>query len=292
MRSIFAFIALSLYCLSCRNQAAHDRAIDTLRSTMQKDTAGLSNAMPGKPCFIVRGHLDLPAYSVVIISQYLLPVGSSGYDSSNYLKANYMVVTRKSDKITDSLKMEVGDLSDCPNCSVIVRDLTDTLQMQSLFIQLVTQGMDLTTSTYFGYRGGKLMEFFRLDDTQDNGVDLERTDQSTLYGHIFGVDEVIGAVEHNFPVSIDLRTFKVSHPLPDKQYIGSKTDAIENFGAYRIINGHADDLLASVRVGDSVTVHTFYRARQKVRLVIADSSIVEVKLETARKKLRRLPARG
>jgi hypothetical protein len=292
MRLIFVFIFLSLYCLCCKNQSVHDREMDKLSPVIQKDTVGLLSVTPEKPCFIVRGRLDLPVYSICLISQYMLPTGSLGHDSSFYFKANYVVVTRKSGKITDSLKVDVDDLSNCHTCSVILRNLTDTLQIQPLFIQLVTPGLDLNRNTYIGYRGGKLKEFFHLEDTQDYGVDLQKTDESTLYGRTFGIDEVIGAVEHNYPVSIDLKTFKVSHPLPDKQYIGFKTDAIESFRAYRLIKGQVDSLLISVKAGDSVTIDTFYRARQKVRLLVADSMIVEIKLETAQKKIRHPPAAG
>ncbi len=87
MRSIFVFIFLSLYCLSCKNQRVHDPAMDKLSPLTQKDTAGLNLTLE-KPCFIVRGRLDLPAYSISLISQYMFPTGLLGHDSSFYFKAN------------------------------------------------------------------------------------------------------------------------------------------------------------------------------------------------------------
>ncbi len=291
----FIFIFFSVYCLSCKNQRADDHsvhAVNRVSPVVRKDTAGLLNPGDVQPCFIVREHLDLPAYSISLVSHYMIPVGSPSHDSNFYFKANYVAVTRKSDKITDSLKVDIDDLSNCRACLVILRNLTDIVQIQPLFIQLVTPGTDLTRNTYIGYRGGKLKEFFYIEDTRDSGVDLRKTDESTLYGFAFGVDEVIGAVGHNYPVSIDLKTFKVSHPLPDKQYLGFKTDVLESFRAYRIIKGQTDSLLISVKAGDSVTVDTLYRARQKVRILVADSVIVEVKLETAQKKIRHAPVAG
>src|SRR6266567_5958947 len=103
MRLIFVFIFLFLYCLSCKNQSAHDRAMDKLSPVIPKDTVGLLNLTPEKPCFIVRVCLNLPAYSI----QYMLPTGSLGHDSSFYFKANYVAITRKSGKITDSLKVDI-----------------------------------------------------------------------------------------------------------------------------------------------------------------------------------------
>src|ERR1700737_2152401 len=140
MRFIFVFIFLSFYCLSCKNQRAHDHAMDRLSPVVQKDIAGLLNLTHDKPCFIVRGRLDLPAYSISLIYQYMLPTGSLGHDSGFYFKANYVAITRKSDKITDSLKVDIDDLSNCRTCSVILRNLTDTLKINPLLIQLVTQG--------------------------------------------------------------------------------------------------------------------------------------------------------
>jgi hypothetical protein len=53
-----------------------------------------------------------------------------------------------------------------------------------------------------------------------------------------------------------------------------------------------DSLLISIKAGDSVTIDTFYRARQKVRLLVTDSVAVEIKLETAKKKVHHPAAAG
>src|SRR5258708_11974725 len=104
MRLIFVFIFLFLYCLSCKNQSAHDRAMDKLSPVIQKDTVGLLNLTPEKACFIVRGRLDLPAYSISLISQYMLPTGSLGHDSRFYFKPIHVPAPRKSLQITHPLK--------------------------------------------------------------------------------------------------------------------------------------------------------------------------------------------
>jgi hypothetical protein len=288
MKSAFILLLSSICFLSysaCKNQDAHARSQDTLSSLSKNGTAGEMDDLPGKPYYIQRGQLELPAYSISLVSLYLFPSGSLQHDSSFYFKANFVTVNHKADKITDSLRLSIADLSNCPACMANLRNLTDTLQVQPLFIQLVTPGLDLYDNTYIGYRNGKLQELFSLGDTQEEGVDLQKTDESTLSGFTFGIDEIVGAVEHNYPVSINLKTFEVSHPLPEKQYVGFRTAAIENFRASRVIKGRVDSLLFNIKTGDSVTIDTFYRARQKVRLLVGDSVTVEIKLETAKKKV-------
>ena len=295
MRLSFALFCLSFYFFSCKNKSIHDQVKDTLSLVLKKDTIRELNSKTDKAerSYYIEGeHLELPDYSISFVSQYLFPSGSLQHDSSFYFKGNLLTVNRKGSKITDSLNLQIDGLSDCPACIAILRNLTDRLQIQPLFIQLVTPGLDLYDNTYIGYRGGKLQKLFNLGDTQEEGVDLQKTDESTLSGFTFGIDEIVGAVEHNYPVSINLKTFEVSHPLPEKQYIGFKTAATESFRAYRVIKGQVDSLLVNIKPGDSVTIDTFYRARQKVRLLVADSIAVEIKLETAKKKVHHPAAAG
>ena len=66
---------------------------------------------------------------------------------------------------------------------------------------------------------------------------------------------------------------------------GWSTRATESFRAHRVIAGRIDSSLVEVKASEEVTVDTLYRKLGKVRLHVADSVIVEVKMETARKKL-------
>jgi hypothetical protein len=284
-------IILLALCFSCKNAAVHDQVRDTAPA-IKKDTMGESGSGAERSCFIEKERLDMPDHSLSITSQYLFPTGPLQHDTSFYLKENWLILTRKSTKITDSLKLDAGDFDNCPYCEVIIRNLTDSLRVHPLFIQLVMQGEDLTDNTFIGYRDGKLTILFTLGDTESNGVNLQRGGDSTLYAAIFGIDEIVGSVVHNCPVSIDLRTFTASHPLAEKQYIGFKTVAAQPFRAYRVTKGGLDSAMVSVNVGDAVTIDTFYRSRQKVRLLVADSVPVEIKLATAKKKLRHPAAAG
>jgi hypothetical protein len=205
---------------------------------------------------------------------------------------NYLTVTKKSSKTTDTTEAEVDEYhSNCFHC-VILRDLTDSFQIRQLFIQVVTPGEDLTLNSFFGYRGGQLRELFTLSDTEGGGIIFKKTGDSSLSGVTYGVDEVVGEVGHNYPVRVDLKNFSVSHPLPDKQYIGFKTAATEDFRAYTVPNSRMDSVLVNVGRGDSLTVDTLYRAAKRVGLLIGDSIRVDIKLETARKKLWHPPPAG
>ncbi|HEV3327241.1 MAG TPA: hypothetical protein VG052_16615 [Puia sp.] len=288
----FGFFALLL--LSCKDQGAQVRTKDAISSLHQTYTSGVSSTKPGKSCFIVRKHLEKPSYSIFFISRYDLPRDTLVYDSSHYFTGNYITVTRSPGNATDTAKVEdEEDHSGCFTCAdIILADLTDSFHIRPVFIQLVTAGEDLTLNSFIGYRRGRLEELFTLGDTEEEGVVLKKTDDSSLSGMTYGIDEVVGLIGHNYPVRVDLRTFTVSHPLPSLQYIGFRTAATEDFKAYRIMNGQAGNMLISVRQGDSLTIDTFYRARQRVGLLVGDSVKVEIKLETARKKLWRPPAAG
>ena len=87
---------------------------------------------------------------------------------------------------------------------------------------------------------------------------------------------------------VDLKTFKISYPPIEKRYIGFGTAAVEGFKAHRVINGQVDSSLVEIKTGDPLQVDTLYLTRQKVRLLLADSVRVEIKVETARKKIRHL----
>jgi hypothetical protein len=285
MRLLYHIGCIALFILSCKNRDASEQAKDTIKPLQQMDSSRVSNLSPGKLCFVVRAYVEAPAFSISFISKYKFPLDSLLPDSGIYFVGNYVTVTKKSNKTTDTIEVE-GDEnhSPCFHC-VILRDLTDSLHIYPLFIQVVTPGEDLSLNSFFGYRGRRLQELFALGDTEGDGVLLKKTGDSGLSGFTYGVDEVVGGVGHNYPVSVDLKNFKVRHPLPAIQYIGFRTAATEDFRAYTVPNARMDSVLYNVGRGDSLTIDTFYRAAKRVGLLIGDSIRVEIKLETARKKL-------
>ena len=76
-------------------------------------------------------------------------------------------------------------------------------------------------------------------------------------------------LEFDYPVYVDVNTFKETEDQPDKQYIGWPTHATESFRAHRVIDGVVDTALVAVKAGAKVEVGV----------------MVEVKAETAKNKL-------
>jgi hypothetical protein len=257
--------------------------------TLQSDTSG-----PTHESFITRVHLVRPGYSISYLSKYLLPPGRLEQDSEFYFKGNYMAVALKSKKDADTIKIDADfeDLSPCLACKIDLRDLSDSLGIRPIFVQLVSFGEDIYTNSFIGYRNGKLRVLFDLGDLDGHGVDLHLSGDSMLYGFGFGIDRLTNGAANNYPFEFNLKTFMLSHPLPEKQYIGFKTAALVGFKAYRVIDGKLNGSLFQVNVGDSVVIDTFYRARQKVGLMVGGSTRLEIKLETALQKLWRQPAPG
>lgn len=104
-------------------------------------------------------------------------------------------------------------------------------------------------------------------------------------GFMVGRDEIVDNLEYDYPVTVDTNTFEVTNIEPEKQYIGWHTRAMESFRAHRVIGGQVDSSLVAVKEGAELTVDTLYRVLGKVRLRLTDSVIVEVRTETAKKKL-------
>jgi hypothetical protein len=239
------------------------------------------------PGFLELKRIEARDYSISYFSKYLFPGGKLHHDSEYYFKGDYLAVVLKSGHLTDTIQPEGYNRS-----LEAMRDLTDSFGVRPVFIQLVLGGEDLYEDYFIGYRHGHLHVLFSIGDTEGNAVELHRSGDSVFHGYGFGVNALTNAVERNHRVSFDLRTYNVSHPEPEEQYIGFKTAALVAFRANRVVDGMSTGSLVQVNVGDSVVIDTFYRVRQKVRLLTRDSVRVEIKLGTAREKLWRLPAPG
>src|ERR1700760_921268 len=176
MRITSAIFFLSFCFFSCNERRVPDQGPrppkDTVSAVLKNATVSNKAA---RVCYAERAHLELPDYFISLVAQYMFPLDSLQHDSSQYLKGSFLTARRKSGKTIDSVHLDIGDLSNCYTCNMILRNLTDTLQIKPLFIQLVTQGEDLTDNTFIGYRSGKLQELFHLGDTEEKGVKLQRT---------------------------------------------------------------------------------------------------------------------
>jgi hypothetical protein len=255
---------------------------DTVVRKIKPDTGG-----PTHTTFITRMHLVKPEYSISYLSKYLLPSGRMEHDSEFYFKGNYMAVALKSSNDADTIRIDADyeDYSPCLACHIDLRDLTDSLGVRPIFVELVASGEDIYTNSFIGYRSGKLRVLFDLGDMEGNGVELHASGDSTLFGFGFGVNRLTNRPANDYPFKFDLKTYTLSHPLPEKEYIGFKTAALTGFKAYRVEGGVLSETLFPIHVGDSVVIDTFYRTRGKVGLLVGGSIRLEIKLETALQKL-------
>lgn len=259
-RIIIPIIVLVFF--SCKNNAPGNTTVDPNKIT-SKDTVN-AEGYPTKNIEYAR--LELKDEIVTLTSNY------------------FIYVNKKTGK-SDTLEADLEITEDCTGCKYILRDMTDTFHSKSLIVQVITPSTDIYyTNSFIGYRDGKLQKLFSIEDDQEDGIRLH-LEGSKLTGFICGRDEVVDNLQHDYPVEIDSKTFKVTDIRPEKQYIGWNTKAIEPIRAHRVVAGRVDSSLVEVKVGEAVTVDTLYRTLKKVRLRVTDSVIVEVKMETAKKKL-------
>ena len=281
-RLIISIIVLLFF--SCRNPTptAVTPARDTTKN-VAKDTAGSDEGYPTK--YVEHARLDLRDQVITLTSRFAVVDGKVDEEDHYTASSNYFVHVNKKTGKADTLEAGLDNLGGCMVCDYIIRDMTDSFQFRSLIVQVVTQAEDIYyTNSFVGYQDGKFRTLFSIDDTREEGVKLHRAG-SKLVGYISGRDEVVENVEDDYPVEIDTKTFKVTNVQPAKQYIGWPTTATESFRAHRVIGGQLDSSLVAVKAGAEVTVDTLYRTLGKVRLRVADSVIVEVRTETAKKKL-------
>ena len=268
---------------SCKNRPPVTTVRDTTK-IVAKDTAGDDGA--GYPTkYVEHARLELKDQIITLTSRFAVVDGKVDEENHYYPSTNYFVCVNKKTGKADTLEAGLDNLGGCMFCKYIIRDMTDSFQLKPLVVQVVTQAEDIYyTNSFVGYQDGKFKELFSIDDTREEGVKLHR-EGSKLSGYISGRDEVVDNLEDDYPVEIDTKTFEVTNIQPGKQYIGRETTATESFRAHRVIGGRVDSSLVAVKAGAKVQVDTLYRTLGKVRLHVTDSVIVEVRTETATKKL-------
>jgi hypothetical protein len=228
--------------------------------------------------------LDEPDQAIALIGRFVIANGKIDFECSYGASSSYFVHIDKRTKKTDTVDLGLDDLNRCNDC--VIRDITDSLQLNFRIIQIVTPAEDDNyTNSFVGLQNGKFTKIFSIDDIRSSGIRLRRMNEWTLTGESSSRDEIVDGVEDNYPVVVDLRTDSVTYPTLDRQYIGYETFATKAFRAYRVIEGRVDSSLVSVKAGAAVRLDTLYRDRGKVRLKIGDSVMVEVKVETAKEKL-------
>jgi hypothetical protein len=234
--------------------------------------------------YVEDGRLDLGDQVFTLTTRYAVVDGKVDEEDQHSVSTTYFVHLYKKTRKADTLKSDL-DIIACSSCHYYLRDLTRRFGSNFPIVRVVTPAEDIYyTNTFLCFREGRLQALFSVMDADEEGIELHRVG-SSLTGFISGRDEVVEDVEHNYPIRIDTKTLQEDEPVPDPQYIGFETKVTQSFRAHRVINGRVDSSLVSVPAGATVTVDTFYRALGKVRLLLADSTVVEVKKETANEKL-------
>jgi hypothetical protein len=234
--------------------------------------------------YVEDGRLDLRDQVFTLTTRYAVVDGKVDEEDQHSVSTTYFVHLDKKNRKADTLKSDL-DITACFSCHYYIRDLTGKFGSSFPIVQVVTPAEDIYyTNTFLCFREDTLKVLFTVADTHEKGIELHRVG-SNLTGFISGRDEVVEDVEDNYPICINTKTLTEDEPLPDPQYIGFETKVTQSFRAHRVISGRVDSSLVSVPVGAPITVDTFYRALGKVRLLLADSTIVEIRKETAKEKL-------
>lgn len=269
---------------SCKNHTSDTTTSDTNKIDA-KDTVNTENESGYPTKYVENARLELMDQVITLISRFAVVNGNVDEKSQYDASSNYFVYVNKKTGKSDTLEAGLENLGGCTGCKYILRDMTNSFHSKTLIVQVVTPSTDIYyTNSFIGHRNGKFQQLFSIDDDQEDGIKLH-WEGSKLTGLICGRDEVVDNLEHDYPVEVDTETFKVTYVRPEKQYIGWNTKATESFRAHRVIAGRVDSSLVAVGVGEEVTIDTLYRTLGKVRLHVTDSVIVEVKMETAKKKL-------
>jgi hypothetical protein len=275
-----------LLSFSCKNLVPVHTALDTAKIVAKDTTAANEDDEVGYPTkYIEHARLEGKDRTITLTSRFAVVDGKVDEEDHYDASSNYFVYVNKKTGKADTLKAGLDNLGGCPACKFFIRDMTDSFQLNTPVVQIVTPAEDIYyTSSFVGYQNGKFQKLFTLDDSREEGIVLHRAG-SKLIGCIAGRDEVVDNLEDDYRVEIDTKTFEVTNIRPAKQYIGWATTATQSFRAHPIIGGQVDSSLVAVKAGAEVTVDTLYRSLGKVRLRVRDSVVVEVRLETATKKL-------
>lgn len=274
---------LILLLFSCKNPTPAPTNRDTAK-IVAKDTVSEANDSTKD---VENGRLETKDWIFILGSEFGVWKGKVDWEKEHYESTGYYIFINKKTGHADTLEAEGGDfgVGGCQGC-IAMRDMTDSFQLNTPVLQLAEDGEgDYTGNWFIGYQNGKLKRLFSFDDRETGGTILHRSG-SKLIANTAGRDEVVEDFENDYPLEVDTKTFQVTTTFPVKQYIGWETNATESFRAHRVINGITDSSLVAIKVGTELKVDTLYRTLGKVRLRLADSVLVEVKMETAKKKLK------
>jgi hypothetical protein len=281
---LLLFITLASFG-ACKNHTPATIAKDTAK-VVAKDTTSKQDGQGDPTKYVEQARLEVKDQAITLTTRFGVVDGKVDDQDRHGTSTTYFVYLNKKTGKADTIESGLDDLTSCPSCTFIIRDVTESFQLPFLVVQIVTPGEDIYyNNSFVAYKNGEFKKLFKIElDTREKGIVLHRAG-AELAGHMAGRDEVVENLEWDYPVTVDTKTFEVTNDKPDRQFIGWPTTVTESFRAHRVVNGRVDSALVAVKMGDMVEVDTLYRTLGKVRLRLADSTMVEVKMETAKKKL-------
>lgn len=298
MRTI-VFISLFLILYSCGNRKATTQTAanttipqdsiktDTAKTQAKDSTQNQEKDIDSAHILFERGHIESPQYSISLINEYDFTNGKPHfYDSSQHMEGTFLKILNKTNNKVDTLWLETDSYGDGGH--MVVKDLTDSLQVKPLLLELVYYGDDdKIESLFVGYKNNKLKQLFQLEDfgfDTEGGVKLVRLNQSTLGTQIGGHVDLTNTAA-TFSVEIPIKDYSIHYVAA---WVGHITTATRDFTSIRMI----DDTTASnteyqVKKGAKVSLEMLYPERHKVRLIISDS--IKVLANTKDVKVKKMP---
>jgi hypothetical protein len=255
---------------SCKQKSS--TSITDTADTLQKQTPTITTGSYKDYLLFKK---DIAGYSVTVVGRNAL-ADSDGYFNHD-VDGNFIFIRDLKTNKLDSLKLE--SIEDIDDPTVI--DLSDSLKFKKpAFMIRWTGDSDIEMNEFVSYRNDSLKTIFILEDI----VSLKRTDASTIKGFVRNRDEITYWFQDDYPVTISVKDGTVDAPLPPVQYLGVSTFALQDIKAYRM-RGQKDSVPYTIGRLTDLKVDTLYRARNTVRLIIADSIIVHATPEALHLKI-------
>jgi hypothetical protein len=254
--------------LSCNGGRPGEQNVSATREKASKDSAGAKTADRSDSTnngdsvvFKEVTHVDVKEYSITVKEE----VGENN---------TILIAYNKAAKKADTAWISGRDYEDA---ELNILDVSDSLQIQPLFLEIVTPtGSDWYDHSFVGYDSGRLKELFQLSNWPNaTSLKLYRKDKETIAGSVLQRDDLVAAFEE-YPVEVSLKDYKVTFPNVPALPIGWESKVLTGFKARRVGHEQWADSIYTVKKGSKVLVDTLYTNLNKVRLVIHDSIILEI----------------
>jgi hypothetical protein len=279
----YFFYSAILLVLACKGKPGAD-ASDTMdkdsipaqgSDTLDKDSmmaVAKQVLKPGEPVSAEGYSTFYTAERVLAIKNFAFSVQSryekpdsveirGEYDSSKYFRARYLIVRDLAAKVADT--MDLGDMS---LWDLEFEDMTDSLKFKSPVVKLEYHGdSDQPTCDFIEFKNGKLKHLFGMIWLKS----LKRKDANTLSGVVYNRDEVVYC-HIETPITVNLADGEVTEHIPDVQYIGNGSKALEPVTTYRV-KGKKLSVPYIIKPGTEFTIDTIYRKQGVVRMMVSDS---------------------